>query len=656
MLRSLYAGVSGLRNHQTKLDVLGNNIANVNTVGFKSSRVVFSQALTQAFSESKNSSGNGFLNPVQIGLGVQVNSIDRLFNQGAFESTGNMTDMAIEGDGFFILSNGDNSFYSRSGNFSFDQAGNLVNPKGMTVQGWLLDGNETAIGSAGLQDIQIDDSIMSDARATSRIGLSGNIDASLSPRAQEWTLSNALTTKALLTGSSVTAPLTVTAGVNDELSIALSGNGAPVTESLTLSANTYATVDDVVTELNAQITTIAGLAGSVEAVNRGGQITFRSLDGVDSTRIEVGSGTNDVLGDLGFSDGDTATAGSIATETTDINDLINVSTDFITGDRLNISGANMDGSQVSGAFAYGTDGTTLADFVNSLSTTYSSSTASLVDGQIVLTDDAAGDSETIITIISDSTNTGSMNFPGFSSTVDGFTGMASTSVQVFDSLGGGHNLLLEYTKTENPGEWTWEVTAGGDEEILSGGSGRVLFNEFGEMVSFTYDNSDTSLRINPGNSAAVMEIAIEADGEDGFAGLSQFDSASTLYVAEQDGRTTGQLLGLNISREGTVSGAFSNGEIMNLAQIALARFGNNSGLIDLGDGLNEESISSGQAEITGLVDNSGVSIAAGVLEMSNVDLSREFTELIVAQRGFQANAKVITTADTILDELIRLKR
>jgi len=656
MLRSLYAGVSGLRNHQTKLDVLGNNIANVNTVGFKSSRVVFSQALTQAFSESKNSSGNGFLNPVQIGLGVQVNSIDRLFNQGSFESTGNMTDMAIEGDGFFVMSNGDNTFYSRMGNFSFDQDGNLINPKGLKVQGWLLTGDELAVGSAGLQDIKIDDSIMSDARATSNIRLSGNMDASLLPRAQEWTLSNALRTKALLSGSAVTVPLTVATGVNDEFSVSLSGNGAPVTEQLTLTANTYATVDDVVTELNTQIAANGNLSGIIEAVNNGGQITFRSLDGIDSTQITVNSGTNDVLADLGFTDNDTATAGGLATATTDINDLLSVSSDFIAGDRLNISGSDADGTTITGSFSYITDGTTLQDFVNSISSSYSSATATLVDGQIVLTDDNAGDSETIITIRSDDTNTGSMNFPGFSSTVDGFTGTASTSVQIFDSLGGGHNLLLEYTKTENPGEWTWTISAEGEEEILSGGSGRVLFNEFGEMVSFTYDNSDTSLRINPGNGAATMEIAVHASDSEGFTGLSQFDSATTLYVSEQDGRTTGQLLGLNISSAGTVSGSFTNGEIINLAQIALARFNNNSGLIDLGDGLNEESISSGQAEIVGLGDSDGSNIAAGALEMSNVDLSREFTELIVAQRGFQANAKVITTADTIIDELIRIKR
>jgi flagellar hook protein FlgE len=153
-----------------------------------------------------------------------------------------------------------------------------------------------------------------------------------------------------------------------------------------------------------------------------------------------------------------------------------------------------------------------------------------------------------------------------------------------------------------------------------------------------------------------MNIDINAHGNESFSGITQFDASTTFYIRDQDGRATGQLTGLAIDRNGVVTGSFSNGESSQIARVALARFANNQGLENLGDGLNQSTGSSGQPEILNLGGTEGVAIASGALEMSNIDLSKEFTELIVAQRGFQANAKVITTADTILDELIRIKR
>ncbi len=176
------------------------------------------------------------------------------------------------------------------------------------------------------------------------------------------------------------------------------------------------------------------------------------------------------------------------------------------------------------------------------------------------------------------------------------------------------------------------------------------------MTSFLYDGGVDAITLDPGNGAESMDIALHAETGNDYSGISQFDSLSTLNVREQDGRATGSLVGITIGYDGAISGSFSNGAIDSIAKVALAKFKNTGGLSDLGDGIYQESLASGKVEIQDLEVGDPTAIISGSLEMSNVDLSKEFTEMITTQRGFQASAKVITTADQILDELIRLKR
>lgn len=658
MLRSLYAGVSGLRSHQSKLDVLGNNISNVNTVGFKGGRIVFSEALNQTLARGSKNSGTGFLNPAQVGLGVQVSSVDRMFSQGALENTGNVTDLAIEGEGFFVLRGGDRQLFTRAGNFYLDANGNFVNQNGLRVQGWMLTGDQEIInyGASNLQDIVLDSNISSKATATKNVWLSGNLNAGLTPDAQVWSSSSAVTTKATVTGTPIAGAVNVVAGTNDTFAIELSGGSAAVSESLTLTAGAYADAAALVAEINTQIAANANLAGNLEAIVDGGAVKLRSLDNNSNAVITVRSGANDVLGDLGFSTGDTGSAGSDAAINTELNDLLQTTTNMVAGDTIEIRGTNPDGSAVTATFTYGTDGTAVQDLLTVINATFTGTTATFTDGQIVMTDTVPGDSESSIYLTNGTANTGGINIPGFANTVPGFTGRSSTSVVVYDSLGDAHNLIIEFTKTANAGEWTWDVTTSGDESVIGGGTGRAVFNEFGVLTSFTYDNNASQLVLDPGNDAANILIDLNPSGDKDFSGLTQFASNSTLNVREQDGRTNGELQGLLIDERGVLTGTFSNGETRDLARLAMAQFGNNHGLVDLGDGLNEESVSSGEADIFSPDGNQAVSIVSGALELSNVDLSKEFTELIVAQRGFQANAKVITTADTIIDEVIRIKR
>ena len=180
MLRSLFSGITGLRQHQTLMDVVGNNISNVNTAGYKSSSVVFEDTLSQLVKASGAPSANvGGVNPAQVGLGVQLGAIATNFSQGSAQNTGRATDLMIQGDGFFVLQNGGQQVYSRAGSFTFDSNGMLVNPEGFRVQGWGVDPTTGQVNSSGaVKDIVLPTNTMIPPKATGNVTLSGNIPPS----------------------------------------------------------------------------------------------------------------------------------------------------------------------------------------------------------------------------------------------------------------------------------------------------------------------------------------------------------------------------------------------------------------------------------------------------------------------------------------------
>ena len=183
MMRSLWAGVSGLTNHQTRMDVLGNNIANVNTTGFKKGRVNFQDMLSQTLSgAAKPTDEVGGVNPQQVGLGMMVSTIDTIHTQGALQSTGVMTDVALQGNGFFVLKAGDRNYYTRNGAFGLDKVGTLVNPaNGMRVQGWMAQtvGGQTFVNnSAEMTDLVIPVGSKDPGPATTDVWFACNLDKS----------------------------------------------------------------------------------------------------------------------------------------------------------------------------------------------------------------------------------------------------------------------------------------------------------------------------------------------------------------------------------------------------------------------------------------------------------------------------------------------
>ena len=184
LMRSLYAGVSGLRNHQVMMDVLGNNISNVNTIGFKSGRVSFSETFAQTLRGTTQPISNiGGTNPIQVGLGMSLSSIDTLFGQGNIESTGQTTDLAIQGNAFFVVSDGSSRQYTRAGNFQFDANGSLIMPSnGAKLQGFMANDEGEIVAGTPISDLAIPLSKKLAAKATSNVSLAGNLDAEAEPQ------------------------------------------------------------------------------------------------------------------------------------------------------------------------------------------------------------------------------------------------------------------------------------------------------------------------------------------------------------------------------------------------------------------------------------------------------------------------------------------
>ncbi|HHU68867.1 MAG TPA: flagellar hook protein FlgE [Thermoanaerobacterales bacterium] len=410
MMRSMFAGVSGLRNHQIRMDVIGNNIANVNTIGFKKSRVTFQEMLNQTMrGASSPQSNRGGTNPQQVGLGVAIAGIDTIHTDGGPQPTGQMTDLAIEGDGFFIVRDGRSEYYTRAGNFNFDAEGNLVNPaNGMKVMGWV-----------------------------------GDVDR-----------------------------------IAENLSSIIITKGQPMAAKSTT------------------------------------QIIYRN----------------------------------------------NLDADTPDGDTYKVP------------------------------------------------------------------------------------------MKVFDSLGRSHTVNVEFKKEDTTAnKWSYSVInpLNPDDPTDAISSGTLIFDSTGalDIDGSTID----SFSFTPDGAAAV-EITPD------FSAVTQVAQETSIVAHSQDGYPAGSLRTITIDTMGTITGIFTNGINEELAQIALITFDNPGGLLKSGDNLYQNSNNSGEGRIGPPATGGRGIISPGSLEMSNVDLSEEFTQMIITQRGFQANSRIITTSDEMLQELVNIKR
>jgi flagellar hook protein FlgE len=348
---------------------------------------------------------------------------------------------------------------------------------------------------------------------------------------------------------------------------------------------------------------------------------------------------------------------SLAVEESELNDLNQTASSFQSGETIHISGTNREGNEVGSSFIFGDvyDGTTIGDLVEKINGIFGNdSTVQLLEGKIVLTDIEPGESNSSINIVSDEQNTGEIEFPGFANITSGYTPKVTTSMVIYDSLGKAHELTVQYEKTVNTGEWKVMIEANGSETVLSGGSGILTFDENGRYLNFEFIDESSEFVLDPGNNTPQLNINFNMDSHEGFSGITQFDSVSNLSLRSQDGNQAGALTGFNVDESGIIKGIFTNGKVLDLAQIGTTTFQNDNGLRKVGGSLFMETKESGPSDVK-IPDENASSIESGVLEMSNVDLANQFTQMIEAQRGFQATSRVVTTLNEVMNEASRLK-
>jgi flagellar hook protein FlgE len=646
MMSSLFAGVSGLRNHQVRMNVIGNNISNVNTIGFKGGRATFQESLVQTIKGAGRPTAiSGGTNPVQIGLGMSVATIDTLFQQGGLEMTGQITDLAIQGAGFFVLSDGYGEFYTRNGAFGFDADSYLVDPaSGFKVQGRMADqnGNIPAISTIG--DIRLPFGQQDPANATGQISIANNLDSSA-------------------TDSIASMASAGSTGIDQVSGTAINGAGGSHSVVITGSQAVQSTF--MGTHLNGSMTgntTLADMGvddptGLIITVDGGTSTEITGLT-LQSTVNDVVRAINEIAGVNCYMDTSNPLDYQITIERSRAGDNAAYSVTSSAGVATDVDNGNIVNR------LFGLDGVGVAT-TGGLNHSFVAidtftPTGKLPEGpqQLQIEVDETTGLAVGIEDLGDGgvTVRGSQGLSAGTVVIDTADTQHSTSITAYDSQGGRHTVIMTFTKTTTENLWDWEVTLPDQEVLLEGGSGTVQFNPDGSLLSFDYNGGAASLRFDPGNGAEIVDITLITGDTGQFNGLTQFASPFTASAIYQDGYSMGILEKIAIDTAGTITGIFSNGISRTLAQIILADFSNQGGLRRAGNSLYQTSANSGSA-IHGIAGQTiAGSITSGSLEASNIDIAYEFTNMITAQRGFQANARVITTSDSMLDELVNLKR
>ncbi len=549
MMRSLYSGVAGLRTHQTKMDVLGNNIANVNSTSYKSQSITFSDLMyqtTQAASGATQTKGG--INARQIGLGSKSGAISTAIeSQGATQTTNNPFDIMITGKSFFVVNNGQENLYTRDGSFYLDGAGNLaMQSNGYYVMGWAAkedaETGEIKIDkNSGLTSLQImsaENSTYAPASTTQAL-FSGNIDDNdtniISDEGKTITLEFYDNKGYLYTAKFILKDTTTDNVFSLQLSDIIDSDGYSIGADK-MEHVTFGTPETM--------TTPAGLQNGYTYAggNFTGTGTYPSYTGVPtsgnvSTLLSVSDGNYKGLlqNVYNISDADARTYGTAATYTID-----------------------------------GAGNITLTGGDKTITLEFNPANGKLVDANDIKTG--------LVNIVFDQTYAGLEPF--------GYQKLASDGPDVI------------------PGRLTVDLS--------------------------------TVTNLNTSGTATIK--ALKGDKK----------SLNT-------GRMVGEMNGVTVSTDGKVTATYSNGQTKLLGQIASAEFANASGLSKEGDNLYAQTLNSGDATIQDITFDGGY-MTTGVLEMSNVDLSKEFTEMITTQRGFQANSRIITVSDTLLEELTNLKR
>ena len=619
---SLYTGITGLNSYQSWIDMISNNIANVDTTGFKGQRMTFADLFYQNQSfPSAPTNTNGGIDGQQLGFGVKVNTVDTEFQQGGFQTTGLQSDLAINGDGFFILNNTAGTgipTYTRDGAFSTNENGVLYDPAtGLAVQGWQADanGNVTASGTTGKITIPVGLTEQAQATGTGAktgptgdnvfdVALGGNLDQT------QWQQSFLHSVGASATNGGA---FTVSTTMYDSL-----GNAHEAT--VTYTPDTTGAVAANITAGGAGLAITAGTT-----IGPGSVIS--ASDNTKATTITVA----------------TATAGGPGVGTYTITDTLGNSVTVPVGQTAQFDGATLN--LVNPAVAAATQNFSIVPAVNGLPTSVQNAAGVAVTPATRWTVSVSfADGTTFNTLNSG----GQVNAAGTVTTAptQGNATSGNVGYVYFDQKGQFINSSSIESGPAGGGAYVinGNSTTGGVPDFHTAGSAATTFQ--GNLLAVTQWGQSAG---NNAQAAAPGAIAL------GFWQNSSLEGAYGANVITQNGFAAGTLTNFTIGDDGTVSGSFSNGQIKTIAQVAMARFSNEGGLARIGDNQFAATNNSGLAQIGAPASGVYGSIQSGALEQSNVNLATEFTNLIVAQRAFEANTRGITTADQNLETVINLR-
>ena len=646
MMRSLFSGVSGLKNHQTRMDVIGNNIANVNTTGFKASRVNFQDVLSQTMQGASASQGTrGGTNSLQVGLGVGVASIDTIFTDGSYQSTGKMTDLAVKGQNLFILSDGAQEYYTRAGNFDFDSTGNYgATGTGLKVMGWMADASGAINATGSLTAIQIPKGTSMPPQVSTEIAIANNLSADGSGIAAGIATAD---TKMNFEGT-LNADTAVGEVVSFEVQTYLeSGAKVPVTVNFKKTGepgtNTWSVTTGDSTIGGKSFTVGTAMSPSTLSIDngKGGTMTVA----VDTAGIIAGA-TDALKGETDL---------SAATDDTGIKLSGVLPADAQEGAVVETTIEVIDGNErVPYTITLTKTANTTGNEWKVTKATYTDASGTVQDVTSTIAVTPVTVPATPATFIVEGVNTSTIAVNGLSLDVSGITtkaaDTANTALNVYDSLGVAHKVEYTYTKTGVPGEWIVSAKVDGKNTAVT--NEKIAFNSKGVLISPASPNSGPKITV-PGSAGATnFPLTMNLFLENGTTpALTQYSGKSTIQATTTDGYAAGTLENVVADTSGVLIGQFSNDRTMSLAKVALANFSNPGGLEKSGDNYYVKSANSGER----LIISDGA-FTPGSLEMSNVDLAQQFSDMIITQRGFQANSKIITTADEMLEQIANLKR
>jgi flagellar hook protein FlgE len=630
---SLYSGISGLTTNGNAMSIIGNNIANTNTIGFKSSRAVFSDLLSSSISGSGGES--------QIGRGVGLSTVDNIFAQGTFEATESNTDLAVEGSGFFMMreASGQELQFSRAGAFRFNSNGNLINPEGFFVQGYTLDADANPIGD--VIDIQVATATSgyTPANPTSSVTLSTNLNSKT-----PYITSNATQGSATASGLELNVLANDVSLSDPNLILTIEGEPIAVAGGGTAQQGSAKNIADGINAaaigVTASITAPTLDLGDISLAGATLDLTGANLT-INGYNIEgtLHQGTNllqelrTLINARSAETNVTAMAGATQLLLTAADgENIQVQTDgAVIGETL-LSNFNLDAAAERTAFG----GLTITK-----------------PGELAIDTGLGAGYGVQITA---GPPTGSD--PYFDVDDPTATSNYATSIRVFDSFGDTHLVTNYFVKRDpdvDPNQWdiytlvdSGELSGGTPGTNVLVGTQTMIFDTTGALaVPVTLQTNAAALNWANGSAQAQQISFVMA--------TTQYASDFVVNSQSQDGFASGTLVGLDIDSDGIIYGKYSNGEPRPLAQLALATFNNAGGLVKKGSNMWAATTDSGPAVI-GTVGSGVGKLFTNSLEQSNVDLAQEFVKMITIQRGFQANSRVITTTDEMMTELLNLKR